>query len=113
MKKILLFLAIFIQFNSFGQGELQFNQVITQVGTTTNAPIYTVPAGKVWKVESISSSYPNYLNVNINNVSVDLMYSSGFMPFPFWLKATDVIQIFSASYPINYVISIVEFNIVP
>ena len=46
MKNILLILAIAISSASFAQGNLQFNQV--KLVTT----VETVPAGKVWKVES-------------------------------------------------------------
>ena len=51
MKRILLLALIFISLNAFGQGNLQFNQVLN----IKNGDNYTVPAGKVLKITSVSS----------------------------------------------------------
>ena len=61
MKHLFTFLLLAISATSFAQGNLQFNQVITDAqtfslgtGGTANTSLLTVPADKVWKVESIS-----------------------------------------------------------
>ena len=65
MKNILLILAIAFSSASFGQGNLQFNQVINQAFNSSVAPssyvtlaTIVVPAGKVLKIESVGF-YPN------------------------------------------------------
>jgi hypothetical protein len=58
-------LSLLINFKSFGQGNLVFNNTIYKEfshynpGTTglENVGTFTVPAGKVWKIESILNSY--------------------------------------------------------
>lgn len=51
MKKIIFYVLLIIPFSSFGQGNLQFNQILD----LTNGANYTVPAGKVVKVTSVNS----------------------------------------------------------
>jgi hypothetical protein len=95
----------------FGQGNLQFNQVITQnysiTGNSYNSisnsnTSLTVPSGKVWKIESIiyngysNSNYyaPNcFLMINGSNVLFEKGTSSSndsggtINKQPIWLKA--------------------------
>lgn len=42
-----------------GQGTLQFNQVLV---LDASSSVYTVPAGKVWKLENYSSATARYVN---------------------------------------------------
>lgn len=51
MKKVLILLLILIPFIAMAQGNLQFNQVLD----LTNSANYTVPVGKVFKVESVNA----------------------------------------------------------
>ena len=58
--KIVTFISLFLCGLSYSQGNLQFNQV--KIISNTD-PSQTVPAGKVWKIESVISdggqdSYP-------------------------------------------------------
>lgn len=131
-KYLLLVLLSFCSVAANAQSNLQFNQVITYAGnlaTTTNAgdstALWTVPAGKVWKIESASSgyayvNYPVYLVVNGARAFDISVYATGTtrpVYLPIWLKAGDGVRIAeystNNSYFANYFISIVEFNLTP
>lgn len=57
MKKILSVLFLLCGMQMFAQGSLQFNQVLILENSTNNCTsCWTVPAGKVWKVEHVSSN---------------------------------------------------------
>ena len=111
------------------QGNLQFNQIVT-VGTTS----LTVPAGKVWKVESytesdvtfninvssgcINSNYHRPLVINNNNyyffgnmatASSGANYVTTGNKLPIWLKPGDQIRTVCSS---DFA-SVIEFNVVP
>jgi hypothetical protein len=67
MKTIIIFLLFFLALNTKlgAQGNLQFNKVKTLTGTIpgqTSLNLDTVPAGKVWKIESIGLS-PLFLQI--------------------------------------------------
>jgi hypothetical protein len=105
MKHLITLSFLFFLAISNAQGNLQFNQVLTYGGTlcaSCNQPIGTVPAGKVWKVESKGGS--TVPTVNGNPVTSN--------SYPFWLKAGDVIGHYTGSAQ-GWFISIIEFNIVP
>jgi hypothetical protein len=55
MKKLIIIVLFFMSFGVFAQGNLQFNRVIT----FTAGSNYTVPSGKVLKIESISTNGSN------------------------------------------------------
>ena len=118
---ILFFLCLGAQ-KSFAQGNLQFNQVLTggfvqSTGSTSSS--FTVPVGKVWKIEAITSSATGnnqYFQVNGNNAAI-IFHSNG-NGYPLcqtiWLKAGDSFSIYNNSAGIaTYFYSIIEFNIVP
>lgn len=128
------FLFAFLILGSLNaQGNLQFNQVVTYTGTGSgsfsySSPTWTVPAGKVWKVESASPNVANApvtraINMNAGSSwgSFALMTASQettISPFPIWLKAGDQIQLQAAgnccsTTSFSYAISILEFNVVP
>jgi hypothetical protein len=118
MKKVLYSLLLLLVASSFmaqAQGNLQFNQVITINGTLSNTASYTnqnvVPANKVWKIEKvITAGNGVYLVVN-GTTLVLTTYDTG---QAIWLKAGDTVQ-FKGSGAGNYgyLLSILEFNIVP
>ena len=58
------------------QGSLQFNEVKLLTATSNNTT-FTVPANKVWKVETagVSTSSSAWLSISINGVSYHLMPS--------------------------------------
>ena len=118
--------ALFVALNSllYSQGNLQFNQVLTYGGTlnagsvsanntnyTYGSPAYTVPSGKVWKIESAMSSGGSALLVN--NLYAGSISSSISMS-PLWLKAGDILRCAgNANSAYTYFFSIIEFNIIP
>lgn len=124
MKNTLLVLFLALAVNVCSQGNLQFNQVLTYGGNSSAGAVaannftytygtvsYTVPSGKVWKVESFSGS--NTLAFVVNNQYVANATTSQ-SSTPVWLKAGDVIRFGnngSAAY--CFFLSIVEFNVVP
>jgi hypothetical protein len=129
MKKLLFIAIYFVSLQLSAQGNLQFNQVIKVVNVNQ-----TVPAGKVWKVESyhqetvgISTNMPTtgcgdlsrprpyfvdntmYYHLNgIGNGNSNFA-SSATNEFPLWLGAGQFIR---TSCPQDF-LSIIEFNIVP
>lgn len=119
-----LCIALFSALSSqlYSQGNLQFDQVISGSGTLGNngaSTTLTVPADKVWKIESVngwadSGSRPG---LTINGVSTLISTAT----FPIWLKAGDNFRLTvlsnpssgNALGPLNYYYSIIEFNIIP
>ena len=101
------------------QGNLQFNQVITYniggIASQNDNIWFTVPVGKVWKIETAVnwSGNPLYLYPNgAVNYGINLASSSKTVSdFPIWLQAgyTGTFSIYSN----RALISIIEFNIVP
>ena len=120
----ILILSFFLVLCSllYSQGNLQFNQVLSGSGTLGNngaSTTLTVPADKVWKIESVngwadSGSRPG---LTINGVSTLISTAT----FPIWLKAGDTFRLTvlsnpssgNAFGPLNYYYSIIEFDIVP
>jgi hypothetical protein len=128
--RILLFVLTYTVVSLFhAQGNLQFNQIVT-VGTTS----LTVPAGKVWKVESytesevtfnsnyssgcVNSNYHRPLVINNNNyyffgnmatASSGANYITTGNKLPIWLKPGDQIRTVCSS---DFA-SVIEFNVVP
>jgi len=125
----LLFVFAFTVVGLFhAQGNLQFNQIVT-VGTTS----LTVPAGKVWKVESytesevtfnsnyssgcVNSNYHRPLVINNNyyffgnmaTASSGANYITTGNKLPIWLKPGDQIRTVCSS---DFA-SVIEFNVVP
>jgi hypothetical protein len=110
--KILLLSFFLLPFSLlFSQGNLQFNQVLTYSGNSPSSPIYTVPIGKVWKVESaVCFNYTGTTVFKVNNYTV--LYNNSNVQ-PIWLKAGDFCQMGATNTASSYFISIVEFNIIP
>jgi hypothetical protein len=146
MKKIFLLILFFLTLNSklFSQGNLQFNQVISESGSisgsvytvTYNSPnSYTVPSGKVWKIESVSfmitsvnTSYSQrfFLKLNSNQVlsnqgGTSIYDRAGTLNNePIWLKSGDVITFGminncspTCSQSATFHLSALEFNVIP
>lgn len=118
--KSFLFFTLFFIFNFFlsslvnAQSELQFNQVLTYTGTLsgTESPTFTVPDGKVWKVEMVSS-YCNANMINVNGIDVEYQVDDRAKKFfPIWLKAGDTIKT-TALATCSYFFSIIEYNVIP
>ena len=134
MKKILSIVVLLISLSVNAQGNLQFNQVVNgsidaNILTTQVTPgSITVPAGKVWKIESVSYfSYPGTTFQN-NNVSISSQVwignhqvwaenSNTAVIFPIWLSAgtynIQLGQAFGSTTPVRFSWSVIEFNVVP
>lgn len=129
MRNVLFAIAFTVVGLFRAQGNLQFNQIVT-VGTTS----LTVPAGKVWKVESytesevtfnsnysagcINANYHRPLVINNNNyyffgnmatASSGANYITTGNKLPIWLKPGDQIRTVCSS---DFA-SVIEFNVVP
>ncbi len=142
MKKLILITLLALSGSVFAQGNLQFNAVkyftfsVTQPNSVVHAEQITnitVPANKVWKIESANSSYivpaANYASiVNGGRILIDgrviwEAYSSSSTIFytptlPMWLPAgsyTLSMRTSATSNGYQYVGSVtaIEFNIVP
>jgi hypothetical protein len=118
---------------SYAQGNLQFNQVLTYTGSLNNAQqissTFTVPVGKIWKIKYVSKlpykmssqgTYANYyegFGLIVNN-----LWTYGDNYNELFLKAGDTLKVgyynqqnqstYFAGITLDFVISIVEFNIV-
>ncbi len=126
MKKLLFAMLLFIGFTGKAQGNLQFNQVLTFGGLSNagalssnltnylySSPPYTVPSGKVWKIENVNVSNANQ-NIVVNNLFVGPVPTGLNGTSPLWLKAGDVIRLAqSTSTAYTHFFSIIEFNVIP
>lgn len=127
MKKLIFILIFFVSLGSNAQGNLQFNQVL-KVSTT----VETVPAGKVWKIESYQQSNVAGTTNSTNGCDITRVrpylidgqpyqnignIASGnggyvYVPenrMPIWLKEG---QTAATACPSDF-LSIIEFNVVP
>ena len=127
MKKLFLIACLFISLGVTAQGNLQFNQVIKVSNTQM-----TVPAGKVWKIESYLQSnvagtsnsttgcdvtrvrpfiIDGQIYHNIKNVASG---SGGYIytpdnSFPVWLSEGHTVS----TSCVSDFLSVIEFNVVP
>lgn len=126
MKSILLFSFLSLAGYSYSQGNLQFNQVLTFGGVSNagalssnlnnylySSPAYTVPSGKVWKIENVNVSNSSQ-NIIVNNLYVGPVPTGLNGTSPLWLKAGDVIRLANSNATTyTHFFSIIEFNVVP
>jgi hypothetical protein len=134
-KYIFLLFIITISFNAKVQGNLQFNQVLTFTGSiggygsgAFTSTAQTVPSGKVWKIEHIGgtantlSGIDGSWGLSINSGKI-LIFNGEINQISsnhtIWLKENDVVQYYAVGGISNnfnnwsYVISLIEFNIIP
>lgn len=126
MKKIkILALLFFFPIISFSQSNLQFNNVLTQFGTlsggvgqTAVSPTYTVPTGKIWKLEKYTRErlYVNGIfikDIYLNNTNTG-NYGAVIDNSPLWLKEGDSFYFTVGGPPYswteNWYYSLLEFN---
>ncbi len=118
MKTALCSLFLLLASLGFGQGNLQFNQVLTFAGMAPWDGIIslgTVPSNKVWKIEAHTiSEITIYINGYTYNFLIGNAGGLVMNEKPIWLKAGDIVALQAACCsPKSYFFSIVEFNIVP
>ena len=122
MKTFFFFIVLSLTSLAYSQGNLQFNRVVNDAGyivVTNNActngfsATFTVPPGKVWKIESfVTLTSRNYIMLNGKQISPS-------NNAPFWLKAGDEFYFYTAGVcnqsgnSLNWFFSAIEFNIVP
>ena len=123
MRTLLLILfSISIPVLAKAQGTLQFNQVRLLEGSQGNCPTcWTVPAGKVWKVMSVSSSSGNIVYYVLNNRQLGFVATTGcctqdgryLQPFPMWLPAGATFGYNGMSNNQAITFFALEFNVIP
>ena len=120
-KNLLIFLFLSCSTYCFSQSNLQFNNVITQTGTVSGgygqqvaSPTFTVPAGKVWKLERYRR---DALYVNGINIKDSYTFSGGGIALdnaPLWLNEGDSFFFLLGAPPYswsdNWYFSLLEFN---
>ncbi len=135
MKKTITIAILLFSMATYAQGNLQFNQVLTYTGTLTPSQFvsstYTVPTGKIWKIKFVNKlSYSIALNNQGNqpfyagfalNINSKWLFGENFTEI--FLKSNDTLKLgwtnqsavpsYNVAYcNFDFVISIVEFNIV-
>ena len=107
-------LFIGVSTKGFTQGNLQFNQVYSYSGFLSqgaSSPAWTVPVGKVWKVDFFTT---DWIVLN-NNRGSNTNNNGGAL----WLRPGDLIYYSGPAYNVccggstHYLISIIEFNVIP
>jgi len=110
----LFFILLFSTFG-FSQGNLQFNQVLN-LSFTGGGSNYTIPVGKVWKLENVGmSSYASFFTLSVAGQQVFLKnthtsYTTEFNSFPYWINGGQNVGFSGLN---SGVVSIIEFNVVP
>jgi len=117
MRIFFFVIAFFVLGALKAQGNLQFNQIINLPFAVSNTTPVTVPAGKIWKIEScmLSTTGNSYALMQYNGVNYNLRQqqtSTNLANFPFWLASGSSV-IFGANGGSGGFVSIIEFNIVP
>lgn len=111
MKKLLLITTFFISLQLSAQGNLQFNQVLSLDANSGGNPV-TVPAGKVWKIESVAFSSNNaYFQIQWGGVNYFVLNNTTpYANLPYWLPSGESVSLVAN---VNAKVSIIEFNVVP
>jgi len=122
MRNFLFLLFLIISLSFTAQGNLQFNQVIYFSANADNTTQWTVPVGKVWKIEAVGV-YSSTLTVYINGTA-SFIYAGAYSnsspsgyyrnadASPIWLPGGSILGQ-SCGCGNNRWFSILEFNVVP
>jgi hypothetical protein len=126
MKKIITITILLFSMASYAQGNLQFNRVRTFTGNASGYIVLdTVPAGKIWKIESTGFSGKDNSFLQINNIRYVNFYTNFWVNYQYqtpsaasqsstsiketlWLRSGDVLGWENGSY----VITLIEYNLV-
>lgn len=111
MKKLIFIAICLISLQVTAQGNLQFNQVLSLDANSGGNPV-TVPAGKVWKIESVAFSSNNaYFQIQWGGVNYFVLNNSTpYANLPYWLPSNESVSLVAN---VNAKVSIIEFNVVP
>ena len=111
MKSLVLIAICFVSLQLSAQGNLQFNQVLSLDANSAGNPV-SVPAGKVWKIESVAFSSNNaYFQIQWGGVNYFVLNNTTpYANLPFWLPSNESVSLVAN---VNAKVSIIEFNIVP
>lgn len=111
MKKLILIIICFVSLQLSAQGNLQFNQVLSLDANSAGNPV-TVPAGKVWKIESVAFSSNNaYFQIKWGGVNYFVLNNTTpYANLPYWLPSNESVSLVAN---VNAKVSIIEFNVVP
>jgi hypothetical protein len=116
MKHLFTFLLVAISATTFAQGNLQFDQVLTFVGNTTETNIYTVPVGKVAKITKAIQKWDNTTSYNLEftfNGSTNPIGNNDMSGM--WLRENDFLgsSVGSSPYDNKWILSVIEYNVIP
>jgi hypothetical protein len=120
MKHLITFSTVLLlSLSGMAQTGLVFNQCLTFGGKILiiisgdyYSQEYTVPEGKVWKIEhaSVAAASNNlWANALLVNGYQTTYFPNNYSAFPIWVKSGDVIR-FRGSNNSDYFLSILEFN---
>ena len=122
MKYSIIIIFLFALNTLYSQGNLQFNQVLLLSATSNNASQWSVPVGKVWKIEALGG-FSAYTYVYLNNQiafehngpvsSTSGGYYRHSASSPIWLPEGTILGHVSGNSSAYRWFSIIEFNIVP
>ena len=122
MKYSIVIIFLFVLNNFNAQGNLQFNQVLLLSAPSNNASQWSVPVGKVWKIEALGAHSP-YTYVYLNNQlafehngpvsSTSGGYYRHSASSPIWLPEGTILGHVSGNSSAYRWFSIIEINIVP
>ena len=114
---VVLFATLSWTHDVCAQGTLQFNQVL--LFEVQGSVAFSVPAGKVWKIESTSvpstsGTYTMYIR-NAASVNIGFLhYSSNYASQkPIWLPSGYTGFFYVGGSGITGLVSILEFNVIP
>lgn len=116
LRTILLGAFAFLTFSSANaQGNLQFNQVINYDIASNGIQNFTVPSGKVWKIESVVAGNTGSPFIFLRNAAlqnIGYFTTPNASVYPFWL-GSGFVGSFQNLSTNRSIISILEFNVVP
>ncbi|NDB36449.1 MAG: hypothetical protein EB023_14160 [Flavobacteriia bacterium] len=119
---IIITLTVCLTFNA--QGNLQFNQALLLNTMSNNQTQWTVPAGKVWKLESIGNASSGWMQIYIDgNLAFEYWGGSGptggyanirsSTSNALWLPAGTILGHVANAGTYYRWFNIIEFNLVP
>jgi len=113
-KKIIFIFYLFVGFSSFAQKRLEFNRIVSLSGYLSanySIQLDTVAIGKALKITSFNTN-DSKAQLKINGTAIGSVQDVTPFNLPVWLKAGDILGVYSSYTGSVYQISGIEFNIV-